>query len=101
MRMGLGLGCSSFCLCSLYRSLHALQQPAGAVFSGAACVGCCAASGRRAAASDVEAAPELALLAGALRVETPSPLLLVDGPFFAPLLQEAREANTHTLEQAD
>ena len=47
------------------------------------------------AASDVEAAPGLALLAGALRVEAPSPLLLVDGPFFAPSLQEEREANIH------
>ncbi len=40
------------------------------------------------AASDVEAAPGLALLAGMLRGEAPSPLLLVDGPFFAPSLQE-------------
>lgn len=39
------------------------------------------------AASDVEAAPGLALLTGALRVEAPSTLLLVDDPFFAPSLK--------------
>ena len=43
------------------------------------------------AASDVEAAPGLALLASVLRIVGPNPLLLVDGPFLAVSLQRTQE----------
>ncbi len=71
--------------------LRSLLEPSAVVVLVLAAVPLVDAALLLVAASDVGAAPGLALLVGVLRVVGPSPLLLVDGPFFAPSLQTQAE----------